>query len=68
MTVFAQKDDTTKVSDGPKACNQGRGLCVPYYLCNDAKNTDEHIFDIANPEIFECQDYFDVCCSAKHVS
>jgi len=45
-------------SDSLRTCDEGKGLCVPFYLCegNPSPNNNE-----------ECYEYFEACCGVEQV-
>jgi hypothetical protein len=61
IVVYAKTD----VDPNYKACDNGKRLCVPFYLCDQDSVTGSELRD---PIIeLECEDYFEVCCETERV-
>jgi len=50
-----------------KTCDNGNGLCVPFYRCNDTQEIakDSDLFGFSYES--ECGDYFESCCKVENI-
>jgi len=50
-----------------KACDNGYGLCVPFYRCNNTQElgNDSDLTVLSSES--ECEDYFEACCTPDKV-
>jgi len=60
IIVYAKTDTDSNY----KACDNGKRLCVPYYLCDQNRGSSS---DLDQSSESDCEDYFDVCCETEKI-
>lgn len=56
IIVYAKTDTNSNYT----ACDSGKRLCVPYYLCNRNLESSSDLDDQSSES--DCEDYFEICC------
>jgi len=60
IIVYAKTDTDSNYT----ACDNGKRLCVPYYLCDQDLGNGSNLYRSFESE---CEYYFDVCCETGKI-
>lgn len=55
----------TKANSNYTACDNGNGLCVLFYLCNQELEDGSKLRELL-PE-YECEHYYESCCKLENI-